>query len=315
MEQVVCNLCGSSDAQTLYVLPDYLMHRDDVQATLVRCSTCGLIYQNPRPTLAEMATHYPPEYEMYAAEPVTEDASWLLKRAIEYGISKRWHFVTRYKQDGRLLDVGCATGTFLRGAPQNRAWELYGVEISEYAGRIARDRYRLNVKVGTLEQAAYRDDYFDVITMWDVLEHLHDPASSLAEIRRILKRDGILVARVPNAASRDARLFGRFWVGWEPPRHLYGFTPKTLGAFLSQAGLRPKAWSGGIAAYTTFLLSLRIWAIAHKKENRSWDFFIKAMYHPIMRLITVPVFYVYKIGLQGSLMVVTATQNQSAHKD
>lgn len=316
MEQIVCNLCGSADAIPVFAnLPDLLLERKDVWTTLVKCCSCGLIYQNPRPTLAEMSMHYPPEYESYALEPAAENISWLRRQAIQYGIAKRGRFITRHRPAGRLLDVGCAAGTFLRGMESSGKWQVAGVEISEYAARIARERYRLDVRVGTLEQAGFPDEFFDAITLWDVLEHLHDPAASLREVCRILKPDGLVVIRVPNASSWDAALFGRYWAGLDAPRHLYVFTQATLGALLAANGLRAKAWSSNMGAYTTFLLSLRFWTSAQRKPGGVRNSLIRLLDHPVTRLMAAPVFYPSGLALHGPLLVVTAVKRARPQDD
>lgn len=307
MEYVNCNLCGGDDSAPVFVLPDYLLGRSDVAATIVRCKSCGLLYQNPRPTLAEMAHYYPPEYELYVPESKIRETSRLLERAVQYGIRKRMGYVTRYKHSGRLLDVGCASGVFLGGMQKAGGWELYGVEINPDAARMAREQCHIDVRTGTLEQAAFASGFFDAITLWDVLEHLHDPAATLREIHRVLKRGGVLVIRVPNAASWDARLFGRYWAGLEPPRHLYVFTPDTLRALVTANGLSPQVWSSRMAAYTTFLLSLRFWINDHKSSSGARG--LAWLDHPVMRLLSAPLFYVGSLGLRGPLMVVVARKD------
>jgi len=308
MEHTACNLCGNTNAAPIiYDLPDFLLHRNEVSATFVKCVSCGLVYQNPRPTFVEMAAHYPPDYESYAPEPDAENSSWLLRQAIRYGVAKRCRYVTRYKHSGRLLDVGCATGIFLQGIRNCGNWEPYGVEINGHVAHIAQE-HGLDVRLGMLEQAGFADGFFDVVTLWDVLEHLHDPAGSLREIYRILKPDGLLVIRVPNASSWDSRLFGRYWAGLDSPRHLYVFTPVTLDALLAANHFQSIARSSQIGAYPTFLLSLRFWSGARDKPNTALDFLVKFLYHPVMRLLSAPLFYLRGLGLRGPLVVATATK-------
>jgi SAM-dependent methyltransferase len=253
-----------------------------------------------------MRANYPAEYESYAPEP--GGGSWLMGQAVQYGLAKRARFVTTHKQGGRLLDVGCAAGVFLRAMRAPGAWEVYGVEINAEMAQLARDRYQLDVRSGTLEQAAFPDGFFDVVTMWDVLEHLHDPANSLREVHRILKADGVFVVRVPNLDSHDARLFGRYWAGLDAPRHLFVFNPQTLDALLGSSGFQATAWSCGIGAYTTFLLSLRFWAAAQPRTSRVRDGLILFLYHPVMRLLSAPLFQLRSLGLHGPSLVVVATR-------
>src|SRR5262249_7927331 len=152
-----------------------------------------------------------------------------------------------------------AAGVFLRGMQHHAGWDVHGVEINSETARLARERYQLEVRTGTLEQAAYSDGLFDVVTMWGVLEHLHDPAGSLREVHRVLNADGVLVVRVPNLASCDARLFGKYWAGFDSPRHLFVFTPRSLTSLLECNGFRVQNQHSRSGGAVMFQLSLRFW--------------------------------------------------------
>lgn len=305
MEHTTCNLCGSAEADLFYELPDLLLDRPQVRTTLVRCRVCGLVYQNPRPTFAEMGQHYPPEYDSYAPNPLAARAPWLLHRAYAYGVHKRTRSVTRLKRGGKLLDVGCATGTFLLGMRAHPGWDLHGVEVSPHAAAIARSE-GLTVAEGTLEQAAFPDGHFDAVTLWDVFEHLHDPAATLAELHRILRPDGVLVMRVPNLDSWDARLFGRNWAGLDAPRHTYVFGLQSLRSLLERAGFTGLEMACNIGSYPTFALSVRFWLTARGVPPARRNRLMRALEHPAARLLTAPLFYLAGLGLRGPLVTVTA---------
>jgi 2-polyprenyl-3-methyl-5-hydroxy-6-metoxy-1,4-benzoquinol methylase len=312
MEEITCTLCGSQQWTLYGRIPDLLLNRRNVVSQLVQCKACGLVYQNPRPTLEAIGIHYPSEdYEPYTDQMATHQP-WLLRQVMAYGMGKRRRFVTRYCQGGRLLDLGCSVGTFLTGMQHLDNWELFGVEINPDVAQIARQRYTLNVFTGTLEEAAYPDDHFDVVTMWDVLEHLHDPVGTLQEINRILKPGGIVVIRVPNLASLDARLFGNAWAGLDAPRHLYVFTPKTLAVALEKAGFSVVENSGGIGSYPTFMLSVRFQLRAMGVASQLEERIARLLNHPITRLITAPFFFFPGLLLRGPLLVTTAKQYQSS---
>lgn len=307
METVSCNLCRSERHAVLHDgLPDLLLGRDGVAATFVRCRRCGLVYQNPRPTFAEMAAHYPPEYDSYDV-PADGSGAALMRRAVSYGVAKRCRFLTRHKRPGRVLDVGCATGTFLEGM-QQAGWEAHGVDISEYAAGVARRRLGAEVRVGTLEAAAYPDRYFDAVTLWDVLEHLHDPVASLREVHRVLKDDGLLVVRVPDGSSWDARLFGRHWAGLDAPRHLYVYDPATAGATLARSGFRVLSRRCGLGGYPTFVLSLRFRLKGQGASPRVVAAAARVLGHPLARLASAPAFFVADRLRRGPLMVITAVK-------
>ncbi len=143
----------------------------------------------------------------------------------------------RAYEKGCLLDVGCGNGKFLVQM-RELGWEVMGVEPDPEAVRIARDRFGLEVVQGTLEEAEFPNDSFDAITMNHVIEHALDPIGLFAECRRILKPGGKLVVITPNIKSIGARLFGQYWRGWEVPRHLFLFSPKSLWMCAKQAELK-----------------------------------------------------------------------------
>lgn len=308
MENVVCNLCGSSEYVVLYSnLPDRLLQRREVTSTLVRCRRCGLIYQNPRPSLQEIGQHYPSEYNAYHYHQELHQQNVLRRLAAEYGIAKRRRYITRYKQTGTLLDVGCGTGLFLRSMIQQGSWEVWGIEPNAQAAEVTQ-QMGIHVITAKLEEAELPERYFDVVTMWDVIEHLHNPSGALRKMASILKPEGILVIRTPNFDSWEARLFGMHWSGLEPPRHLFIFTPYTLAAMLAQAGfsiLHQDCRSGG---YMVFVRSVQ-----YRLEDTSLNVqfrgvLLKMLYHPLMRAIASPFFTLGSLGLRGSQMVVIASK-------
>lgn len=306
METVACNLCHKNNPALLYRLPDYLLAREELVTTLVKCQNCGLVYQNPRPRIEEMGEHYPPVYDSYNPASDGQNTPWLIKQAVDYGLNKRCQFVTRHKSAGKLLDIGCATGVFLNKASEHPDWEVQGVEISPHAARIARERYCLEVFTGTLEEAAFENCSFDAVTMWDVFEHLHDPQGSLRVIHRILKPGGVLVIRVPNLDSWDARIFGPYWAGLDAPRHLYVFDRNTLRNLIEANGFRILEQSSRGGSYLTFALSVRFWLTARGNSPARVDTIYQLLTHPLLRLVTAPLFYLRDFGLRGPLLTITA---------
>lgn len=215
LEYVSCNLCGSGQA-----VP-FLMAKDRGWGTfsLGRCVECGLIYTNPRPSVHSIRQYYPDWY--YAYQESSPSLASDLKRMITQVIAKeyygyeiepdgkggiwgripRWvwrglawwyrHKLCRippYRHDGKILDVGCGNGSYLSHLKE-LGWEAYGVEIVQQAVEIVRKQFGIDAFCGTLEEAHFPDDYFDAVTLWHVLEHLHSPFESLFEIHRILAED------------------------------------------------------------------------------------------------------------------------------
>jgi SAM-dependent methyltransferase len=136
----------------------------------------------------------------------------------------------------RLLDVGCAAGFFLEVA-RERGWTVEGVEVSDYAADQAR---RLGLKVfrGSLLELPDAEPRFDVVTMWDVIEHLERPDRALAKVRRMLEPGGVVAISTGDFASLARRLSGRHWRLFADPTHLFFFDRRTLDALLERSGFR-----------------------------------------------------------------------------
>ena len=236
-ESVKCNLCGADDFDVLYkakppearsvssgnyAAASFHILEDQV----VRCRQCGLVYINPRPKSETIVKGYSDAVdEAYVSQFEGRYATFRqCLKEIEKACSKR----------GRVLDVGCAAGIFLKAA-KDSGWETAGVEPSRWLAEWGNNKFGVNIKPGTLEQAHFPDSYFDVVTLWDVLEHVPDPAATLREINRILKPGGVIAVNYPNIGSNLARAFGRKW-WFLLSVHLYYFVPKTIRALLEKEG-------------------------------------------------------------------------------
>lgn len=136
---------------------------------------------------------------------------------------------------GKLLDIGCGGGRYLYRM-QRHGWQVEGIDFDAQATRRVSERYGIKTYTGDLLAASLPEASFDAITMSHAIEHLVDPAAILRECLRILKPGGKLILVTPNIDSNAAALFGAFWRGWEPPRHLYLFSVSTLQLFLLEAG-------------------------------------------------------------------------------
>ena len=232
LEYVNCNLCGSSDNKLLFVKRGF---------NIAQCRKCGLIYVNPRlkaEALKEICTkgYYlgkeTPEYEgLWAYKDYIG-----MEKQLKTSFRKKLKIIEQYKKGGRLLDIGCAVGFFLEVAKEN-GWDALGVDISEWASNYAKER-GLNVFTGDLMEAKFPDEYFDVVTMWGVIENLQDPYSSLTEMNRTLKKNGLVAISGGNINSRVARFYGIRWESLVPEGDFYYFSPETLRKMLEVTGFK-----------------------------------------------------------------------------
>lgn len=312
---VPCPLCGSSERVEVLVGPDYFMHLPGI-FHLVRCQRCALLYQSPRPSLAEIGRYYPDTYGSYtSAQTGLRARRGLIGRVIRRGLERRCRLLDQIvpEVDGRhrrLLDVGCASGLFLEAMLKYR-WQVEGVELNATAAQATSARLNIPVYAGPLEQARYADASFDAVTLWDVLEHLHDPLASLRELRRILRPGGAIFLRVPNAASYVARWWGRYWSGYDLPRHMTLFTPSTLTQMLAEAGFSAPLRSYSSGSYLAALHSLRF-AMDDGRVNRARAAAIhRVLLHPVMRAFALVPFTVADRIAQGSNLEILALARSS----
>jgi SAM-dependent methyltransferase len=136
----------------------------------------------------------------------------------------------------RILDVGCGFGETL-AYHRNRGCDVYGVEADENIRRVA-ERFDFNVQVGLFDPSRYEADYFDYVTLDQVIEHVTDPVETLHGISRILKPGGTAILGTPNAGGWGAKLFGRRWINWHVPYHLQHFSKQSMRIASEKAGLK-----------------------------------------------------------------------------
>ena len=194
---------------------------------IVRCVQCGLMMTNPRDDDETLGRVYAALRDnVYAAEDDNRR-----RTAQEHLALAR----TYQPQPGRLLDVGCATGMFVCVA-QEAGWQAVGLDASAWAVARARERYPQAVFVaGPLEEAAFVEESFAVVTLWDVLEHVRSPVETLHCVHRWLAPGGWLFLNLPNADSLIARLMGKRWV-LLLREHLWYFSPTTMERLLRRCG-------------------------------------------------------------------------------
>ena len=219
-----CNVCGEHEMIRL------LYHKRGY--SIVQCKTCSLVYVNELPSRVELDTIYSADFfqvgtkfTRHSQSPNFLNAQERVKRLMSLpGVGlEKW------------LDVGCATGDFVSAAKPFVA-EANGIEISHYAASQAQARGAYNVFVGDFLEVDVGTNQYDVVSMWDFIEHVRDPTANLQKAFDVLKPGGYLVLSTGNIESAMAKLTGRFWHLMIPPRHLHFFSPSTIRYMLTAAG-------------------------------------------------------------------------------
>jgi len=268
-----CNLCGSNSYKVIFKgIPDeggdisekYKSSGNEIATDqIVKCNKCGLMYVNPR-LKSELIIK---GYSEGSDEKFVSQA-----KGREITFKKSLKLIEKYSKKGRILDLGTAGGSFLYVAKQN-SWEVYGIEPNKWLCKWGKKHYNLDIKQGTISDVKYPKEYFDVVTLWDVLEHTPSPREVLTEVNRILKKNGLLVVNYPDIGSWIAKLMRSKWI-FLLTVHLYYFTPRTIKMMLKKTGfeafkIKPhfQKLSLGYLVYRTQPYSKMLHRIGEKTVN------------------------------------------------
>jgi len=225
--QRTCPICAELDPIPWLTAPDRF-HGRTKPYQLLRCASCSMVWLDDPPSKSEMGMHYGPDYDRTISEAAKAPEHWFDRR----------NEVLRLKPGGgAILDLGCATGGCL-STLQGPSWKLFGIEMSEEAAREVRSRCGAEVFVGDILDAPFPPNSFDVITCFNVFEHVYEPKEVLVRVAKWLKPGGVFYTLMPNIDSAGARIFRSYWYPLELPRHLSHFSPATLRRVAQSAGLR-----------------------------------------------------------------------------
>ncbi len=232
IEKVHCALCSNNDTDVLCSLPPW---------NYVQCKNCALVYVNPRSKEHAVQKAYEKGGFMSWFKHKTYSRRNLANLKNIGGRLKRgetlMYEVAKYKQGGRILDIGCNRGFLLANAAA-WGWDAYGIEIVSWKTKLVELELNVTIfndRLRNIDQP-FADKFFDAITMIDIIEHFHDPVEDLKEVHRILKDDGFLLINTPDYNSAWLRINGDEWKFDKPEEHLYLYDRNTLKLMLEKIG-------------------------------------------------------------------------------
>ena len=229
-----CPACGSEAVIPLFKSRDYFLTKEEF--SVVECRDCKLRFTNPRPGFAEILKYY--DSSEYISHDTSEKTllTKVYTAARNYMLKKKYAIVKSYSKGSSLLDVGCGSGEFLNYC-KIKGVTTFGVELNEKPREFARKSFGLDIreKLVDFPETEYK---FDCITLWHVLEHIHNLKETMAMLKTRLKPGGVLIIALPNYSSWDSVHFETFWAAYDLPRHLYHFNEISFRKFSSAERLK-----------------------------------------------------------------------------
>ncbi|MDQ2720151.1 MAG: class I SAM-dependent methyltransferase [Bacteroidota bacterium] len=231
-----CCVCGSGNAKQIGIGEDFEYHTSADKFVAMRCNSCSLVYLNPRPLTSEFSKIYPSNYHAFDFSKKKYGFAYKMRSRLEAS-----RFIKRCRNlplEARILDVGCGDGFHLDLFRRfgKKSWKVEGIDIDKRAVVAARG-LGFNVHLGTVEEIDLPGNGYDLIFMIQTIEHVEWPDKALAEIYRLLKKNGRLVIITDNTDSIDFELFkGSYWGGYHFPRHLNLFNKHSLSMLGEKSG-------------------------------------------------------------------------------
>ena len=232
-ENIVCPVCNESRQIKLLNTFDRFDKSKQMSFKIVECVKCSFTFLNPRPKIEYISNYYQVDgYDPF----LTADSKKGIRNQV-YLLLRNLNLYQKYSKltkihstPGKLLDIGCATGEFIEKMSEN-SWKCKGVEISQDARKYSEEK---GFDVFSSVDEVPETEQFDMITMWHVLEHVHDLKKTIQKIHNLLKPGGLLIIAVPNIESSDFKQYGAHWIALDTPRHLYHFSGESINNLLKQ---------------------------------------------------------------------------------
>jgi 2-polyprenyl-3-methyl-5-hydroxy-6-metoxy-1,4-benzoquinol methylase len=236
-----CPICNNNQFQPYLDCIDYTVSKERFH--LDECRNCHFIFTNPRPSATEIGKYYQSEDYISHTNSSKGIQNKLYKVARNYAIRGKLKLIDSLQLTNKnLLDYGCGTGEFLAAAA-NVGWQVQGMEPDPGARSRAVQNHGLKVSAPE-DLKLLESESVNVITLWHVLEHVHELQATIQQFQRVLQPGGHLIIAVPNCDSADAKAYGAAWAAYDVPRHLYHFTLPVMQRLMEANALELQSVSG-----------------------------------------------------------------------
>ncbi|MDH5380795.1 MAG: class I SAM-dependent methyltransferase [Cyclobacteriaceae bacterium] len=229
-----CPVCKTKKFENYLITKDYMVSNESF--AIQKCEECDFIFTNPRPNKEEISKYYESNKYISHTNKAINPIQLIYKLVRKYTLYKKGKLIYNYIKPNSLLDYGCGTGDFINYINKKNI-KTIGIEPDKLASTISKNK-GLSI-YNTLEEIP-EDQPFDVITLWHVLEHIHQLEDIIEKLKNLLSAKGIMIVALPNYESYDATYYKEYWAGWDVPRHLYHFSKKTLTKLFNSKKLKIK---------------------------------------------------------------------------
>ena len=229
-----CPSCNSDSIINHLITHDYMLTQESF--AIQKCNNCNLLFTNPRPTTEKIGSYYKSDDYISHSNKAINPIQWIYKIVRNITIRQKYKLIKKYSSFESLLDYGCGTAHFIDYVNQ-KGIKVVGIEPDEDARKIATSNNKEILE--NIKQLSPKSK-FDVITLFHVLEHVHQPKELLQTLKTHLTKNGILIIAVPNPNSYDAKIYQEFWAAWDVPRHLFHFTKKSFEYLIKESGYKLK---------------------------------------------------------------------------
>lgn len=229
----ICPICKNDKLINHLICKDHFLTGESF--AIVRCTNCSFLFTNPRPDIHSIAKYYQSEKYISHSGKVNNITNAIYKIARSFTLLRKVKLINSISGQKKVLDYGCATGEFL-AACKKKGWNIAGMEPAESAR--AHAELITDAPIYSDLGEIPKNETFEIITLWHVLEHVHNLNDTFEFLKNKLSKTGKLLIALPNHQSYDAQLYNEYWAAYDVPRHLYHFSTKTMQHFIKKHGLK-----------------------------------------------------------------------------
>lgn len=231
-----CPVCKSTALQHVFNVKDYTVSHQHFE--ILECKSCSLRFTQDVPDQQSIGAYYKSEEYISHTNTSKGFINQLYQKVRKRTMMQKAAIIKQYThlKAGRVLDIGCGIGTFLH-TMKGQGWTVKGLEPDYDARKLAKEIYGLDIQPSH-ELFALEKKQFNAITMWHVLEHVHELHQYVAQLKELIADDGKIFIAVPNYTSKDAEVYKEFWAAYDVPRHLYHFSPQSMQQLMQLHGLK-----------------------------------------------------------------------------